>query len=175
MTTIQSRPRGFTLIELMVVVCIISLLSTVALPMYQRSTLRTRAAERSTMLQSMKMGIENAYFVEKIVPAAPDELNGVPNPADDPGTGKRHFSNNLGDWGKISVVVQGDCYYTYSFWAFETGGTTPAEFYLSAVGDLDGDGTTTTKYFDSKRSEGRWNVEEWPKPGEEDDFTFNSF
>ena len=40
--------RGFTLIEVMMVVAIMGLLSSVALPQYQRAVLRARSAERDT-------------------------------------------------------------------------------------------------------------------------------
>lgn len=173
--TRRSQPRGFTLIELMVVVTIVGMLSSVALPMYRRATLRSRAAERATILESMRTGIENAFFVEKIVPAAPGGLSGAPNPAGVAGPGKRHFANNWGDWGKISLVVQGDCYYTYSFTANETGNGAPAAYFASAVGNLDGDTTETHKSFDAERRGGRWAVVEDPPLGEEDDVTFGSF
>jgi prepilin-type N-terminal cleavage/methylation domain-containing protein len=172
--TRRSPARGFTLIELMIVVTIIGLLSTVALPVYKRATLRARAAERATMLQSMKMGLEDA-FVRNKVPVA-GGLVGIANPPGTPSTSKRHFDNAAAGWSEIGVVVQGDCYYSYDFTASEstTGSSgTDAVFRIDAVGDLDGDGVQSTKQIGATRTAGHWEeIPPIPPDGEEDETTF---
>lgn len=55
--------KGFTLIELLVVVLIIGILSSVALPQYQKAVLRSRAAEAWPNLKTLNMAA-NAYCLE---------------------------------------------------------------------------------------------------------------
>ncbi|MDD6152614.1 MAG: prepilin-type N-terminal cleavage/methylation domain-containing protein [Elusimicrobia bacterium] len=58
-----SNQQGFTLIELLVVVLIIGILSSVALPQYQKAVLRSRAAEAWPNLKTLNMAA-NAYCLE---------------------------------------------------------------------------------------------------------------
>ena len=52
--TIRSVQKGFTLIELMIVVAIIGILAAVALPAYQDYTIRTRVTEGLTLASGAK-------------------------------------------------------------------------------------------------------------------------
>ena len=54
--------RGFTLIELLVVVLIIGILSSVALPQYQKSVDRTKGVEALTVAKAIA-DAENVYFM----------------------------------------------------------------------------------------------------------------
>ena len=82
--------RGFTLIELMIVVCIIGLLATVALPEFQNILLRTKQAEREAMMPSI-MRMINEY--------ANAHGGQVPGPG-----GIEPVLKRLGFWGLIATA-----------------------------------------------------------------------
>lgn len=58
------RPRGFTLIELMVVLAIVALLAAMAIPSYSRYTYRARRAEGQALLMHIANAQERYYAVQ---------------------------------------------------------------------------------------------------------------
>lgn len=68
------REHGFSLIELMVVVAIIGLLASIALPSYQESIRKTKRGDAKAVL------MQNAQFLERFFTQTNSYLDGGANP-----------------------------------------------------------------------------------------------
>ena len=68
------RASGFTLVELMVVISIILILISVAVPLYQRSIARARETVLRQDLFSMRQAIDNFSVDKQRAPQSLDEL-----------------------------------------------------------------------------------------------------
>lgn len=72
MKSLKRVQKGFTLIELMIVVAIVGILAAVALPAYQEYTIRSRVSESLGLAEPMKHTV-----VENLVNGAADNCAGV--------------------------------------------------------------------------------------------------
>jgi len=77
--TPKQSQTGFTLIELMIVVAIVGILSAVALPSYERFTVRARVSELAALASVMKVTVvENIAANGGMIDPAKDNCRGVP-------------------------------------------------------------------------------------------------
>ena len=64
-TRARTRRRGFTLIELVIVVAIVAILAAIALPSYQRHMLKTRRTDAEADLMQLSQLLERWYTVNR--------------------------------------------------------------------------------------------------------------
>jgi general secretion pathway protein G len=74
MSTKFKRRRGFTLIEMVIVIAMILVLLSIALPMYNKAILRTKEAKLHHDLGTLNQAIENYSLDKKHAPQSLDEL-----------------------------------------------------------------------------------------------------
>jgi prepilin-type N-terminal cleavage/methylation domain-containing protein len=164
--------RGFTLIEVMIVVAIIGLLASVAMPIYNKAQLRSRAAERSTIMDALGRGMNDVVANMQGLPTAPANVwTGVANPPGVPDQTKHRFVYTLAGWNWMPIIVHGDSYYSYSFVVNDPGGRgANVTASVTAVGDLDGDAVQSIKIVNYGASGYTFlRTSEVPPAGQEDD------
>ena len=72
--------KGFTLIELMIVIAIIGILAAIAIPAYQDYTIRSKVAEGLNLAGAAKLAVAETYDSEGRFKAASNESYGLPEP-----------------------------------------------------------------------------------------------
>ena len=69
-----SERRGFTLIEILIVVSIIGILVSIAIPIYQKSILRTRESVLRNNLTTLRMQIDEYTYDKQKAPQTLQDL-----------------------------------------------------------------------------------------------------
>jgi prepilin-type N-terminal cleavage/methylation domain-containing protein len=151
------QSRGFTLVELMVVVAIIGVLASIAIPMYVMNTRRAKSSEAYVQVQRI-YAASRTYILEPragrgtsaiSVPQFPDTELTTPagNCCASPGgrCAPDPSQWTSASWSALGFSVDDPHYFRYEY---ESTGTAAAgvgsSFTARAVGDLDCDGVYST-------------------------------
>jgi len=70
----RAARRGYTLIELIIVMAIISILVSIAVPLYQKSLIRTKESMLHSHLQTLRIVIDEFTFDKKKAPQTLEDL-----------------------------------------------------------------------------------------------------
>lgn len=74
----KKNQQGFTLIELMIVIAIIAILMSYAIPAYRDYTIRTKLGEGNAMAAAVKMAVGEGYVRNGTLAPLDSGTNGIP-------------------------------------------------------------------------------------------------
>lgn len=108
----MKKENGFTLIELVIAMCIAAILSAIAFSMYQRSVTETRRTQAKTALMDLASREQSLYATTNTYSATP---------------------STLGYTGSAFPMAVGDDYYEVNVTVTPATATEPAAFELTAT------------------------------------------
>jgi prepilin-type N-terminal cleavage/methylation domain-containing protein len=143
MSRLNSGRRGFTLLELMIVVAIIGILASTAIALFQNQQLRAKRTEAMTNLEAIAK-MQTAYFGEN---GSHPQVDPVPLGA--PGLKQNWDANATAEFGALGFAAEGSVYYVYDVnsSAGPCACASNACFTAAAYGDSDRDGNVAVVAF----------------------------
>lgn len=129
---IRKSNKGFTLIELMIVVAIIGILAAIAIPNFMRFQLKSKSSEGKVNIAAIRTAQES-YLAEfgSYVPAAASPLTF-------PGVSKQLYANALGanaGFDQLGWSPEGQVFFQY-----EVAAAAGSAYTITARADIDGNG-----------------------------------
>ena len=152
--------KGFTLIELMIVVAIIAILAVVAVPQFTKYMRSAKAAEANEMLDLIKKGSATYYTTPRVQEGTgtkiecqfPGDVTTTPtgssccasgNDSDNDGRCDANPGNwNNTSWSALKFAITDQHYFQYRYQSSGFKGT--AKFIANSHADLDCDGQLST-------------------------------
>ncbi len=133
----KNKQRGFTLIELMIVVAIIGILAAIAIPAFLEYMSKSKSTEASLQLRSMETKAKTYFNQKQSFPPSAAVFPTADSATDPCLYGKQPMSAWAGasaNWGVIAFHVDEDSRYQYN-WTQTAAGPGPGS---TATGDATG-------------------------------------
>jgi len=151
------KAKGFTLVELMIVVAIIGILAAVAIPAFMKYIRRSKTSEASMNLKQIVDGAR-AYFSRDhvvkqggtpvmLAPQFPVSVDATPDNNPCPSGVAKYETSDWSDatWHALKFGMTEPHYYAYEFKSSnDLTDPTQSKFTASAYGDLDCDDVNST-------------------------------
>jgi len=124
----RPSPQGFTLVEILVIVGIIALLVTLALPNLQRAKLAANESSAKATLKTISTSLENYAVLNSIYPTATSLLIG----ASPPYLSVDYFSGPHNGYSFTSVLAD----YSYTITATPVNSNTGTQSFMITTGGV---------------------------------------